>query len=292
MQPSVPTLVLARRRLPGSPGGPRAPPRRRRGRDAARDTSSRIGSPSRTSASGPPTADSGATCRTTAPYDVPLMRASEIRRRSLTPCSQQLRGYGQVAPLGHARGTDRAGVAEHHDAGLRRTPARGRRPARRGRGCPRTRSPRPSCCEERGSAAVIFITAPSGQRLPRSTTSAPPSSSGLRGRPDHIAVDDLRTRDVLADGAAGDRDGIEVEQVGDLRHHGRHPARVEEVLHQESGPPASDRRATASRRTGRRTAGAAARRRPAPRRRAGGGSRSSSPRSRAARGSRSRTPPA
>ena len=70
-------------------------------------TSSSISSPSRTSASGPPTADSGDTCSTTVPYDVPLIRASEIRTMSFTPFCRRRAGMGAAphsgmpgAPLG------------------------------------------------------------------------------------------------------------------------------------------------------------------------------------------------
>ena len=42
-------------------------------------------SPFSTRASGPPAAASGHTCRTTVPYAVPLMRASEMRTMSRTP---------------------------------------------------------------------------------------------------------------------------------------------------------------------------------------------------------------
>ena len=58
-------------------------------------TSSRIASPSRTSASGPPIADSGVMCSTIVPNAVPLMRASEIRTMSLTPCGASFFGIGR-----------------------------------------------------------------------------------------------------------------------------------------------------------------------------------------------------
>ena len=51
-------------------------------------------SPVRTAASGPPSADSGVTCRTTVPKAVPLMRASEMRTMSFTPCRASFRGIG------------------------------------------------------------------------------------------------------------------------------------------------------------------------------------------------------
>ena len=93
---------------------------------------------------------------------------------------------------------------------------------------------RPSCASRRGSAAEIFITAPSGHRLPRSTTSEPPASSGSeRGRITAF-VDDLGRHgvEVLADRPAGDGQRVEVQQVADLLEHRRQPAGVVEVLHQ------------------------------------------------------------
>ncbi len=38
----------------------------------------------------------------------------------------------------------------------------------------------------------------------------------IGGRADHLGIDDLRTGDVLADRPPGDRDRVEVEQLGDL----------------------------------------------------------------------------
>ncbi len=49
-------------------------------------------SPSRTRASGPPMAASGATCSTTVPKAVPLMRASEMRTMSVTPWASSFFG--------------------------------------------------------------------------------------------------------------------------------------------------------------------------------------------------------
>ncbi len=51
-------------------------------------------SPSRTSPSGPPTADSGVMCSTMVPKAVPLMRASEMRTMSLTPAWASFFGIG------------------------------------------------------------------------------------------------------------------------------------------------------------------------------------------------------
>ena len=52
------------------------------------------------------------------------------------------------------------------------------------------------------------------------------------GGADHVGVLDRRSGDVLAHRLAGDRDRVEVQEVAELRHHGRQAARVEEVLHQ------------------------------------------------------------
>ena len=51
-------------------------------------------------------------------------------------------------------------------------------------------------------------------------------------RADHVGVDDLGAGDVLADRVRRDRQRVQVQQVGDLGHDGRQPARVVEVLHQ------------------------------------------------------------
>ena len=65
-----------------------------------RGTSSTIGSPSWTSASRPPAAASGATCSTTVPYAVPLIRPSHTRTMSRTPSSSIFRGSGRFATSG------------------------------------------------------------------------------------------------------------------------------------------------------------------------------------------------
>ena len=52
-------------------------------------------SPFFTSASGPPTADSGVMCSTMVPNAVPLIRASEIRTMSLTPARASFIGIGR-----------------------------------------------------------------------------------------------------------------------------------------------------------------------------------------------------
>ena len=57
-------------------------------------------SPVRMNASGPPAAASGATCRMTVPYAVPLMRASLMRTMSRTPCSSSFCGSGMLPTSG------------------------------------------------------------------------------------------------------------------------------------------------------------------------------------------------
>ena len=139
-------------------------------RAGAPATSSRMRSPVRTSASGPPTAASGAMCSTMVPKAVPLMRASEMRTMSLHALLRELLRDRQVARLRHARRADRAGVAQHQHVVGRRRRGRGRR-------CARARSSTRLedhargrvCCSSVGVAADCLMTAPRGARLPRST---------------------------------------------------------------------------------------------------------------------------
>ena len=56
---------------------------------------------------------SGATCSTMVPNAVPLMRASEMRTMSFTPCARELLRDREVAGLRHAGRALRAGVAQH-----------------------------------------------------------------------------------------------------------------------------------------------------------------------------------
>ncbi len=76
-------------------------------------TSRRIMSPFLTSASGPPTADSGVMCSTMVPNAVPLMRASDIRTMSLTPPRASFFGDRQITRLRHAGCALGAGIAQH-----------------------------------------------------------------------------------------------------------------------------------------------------------------------------------
>ena len=78
-------------------------------------TDSRMRSPLRTRPSGPPEAASGVTCSTMVPKAVPLMRASEIRTMSLTPCVRELLRDRQIAGLRHRRRRMRAGVLQHQN---------------------------------------------------------------------------------------------------------------------------------------------------------------------------------
>ena len=76
-------------------------------------------SPVRTRPSGPPAAASGATCRTTVPYAVPLIRPSQIRTMSRTPCCEQLGRQRHVGDLRHARVALGAAAAQHqHRVGV------------------------------------------------------------------------------------------------------------------------------------------------------------------------------
>ena len=65
---------------------------------ASNDTTS----PSRSRDSGPPTALSGATCSTTVPNPVPLIRPSVIRTMSVTPWLSSLAGIGMLPHSGMA----------------------------------------------------------------------------------------------------------------------------------------------------------------------------------------------
>ena len=75
-------------------------------------------SPVFTSASGPPAADSGATCSTTVPYAVPLMRASEMRTMSVMPLRRIFGGSAMLPTSAMPGITLRAAALEHHDAVL------------------------------------------------------------------------------------------------------------------------------------------------------------------------------
>ena len=130
-------------------------------------------SPFLTSASGPPTADSGDTCSTTVPKAVPLMRASDMRTMSLTPRSNSFRGKGMKPasgipgpPMGPADRmtrmsfglTSSSGWSMRLDksAGLSNTTAR------------------PLCLSRCFDAADTLMTAPSGASDPRKIV-IPPS---------------------------------------------------------------------------------------------------------------------
>ena len=69
-------------------------------------------------------------CSTMVPNAVPLIRASEIRTMSFTPCARQLLRDRQVAGLRHARRAFRPGIAQHQHVVRRRHRDRDRRCAR------------------------------------------------------------------------------------------------------------------------------------------------------------------
>jgi hypothetical protein len=102
---------------------------------------------------------------------------------------------------------------------------------------------RPSYRRSAGSAAEIFVTAPSGRASrgaqrgwlrSRAVASAIGSPPRFRSQP----------RRCLADRLARDSDGIEMKQIAQLAHHRREPARVIEVLNQEGarGPQVDEPR--------------------------------------------------
>ena len=92
----------------------------------------------------------------------------------------------------------------------------------------------PSCDRRRGSAADVFITAPSGHRLPRSTTSEPPASRGSeRGRMTLASMISVGTESRFSpERTPRDGERVEVQEVADLLEHRRQPAGVVEVLHE------------------------------------------------------------
>ena len=187
--------------------------------------SSRIRSPVRTRASGPPMADSGAICRTTVPKPVPLMRASLMRTMSVTPARSSRVGMGRWpdsgmpgAPTGppFCRTSTSSGsissagssMVSCSSATLRNTTAR------------------PSCWSSDSVAAETFRTAPSGHRLPRRMARLPPlAERSARGAGSTSLVDDRRAVDRLAQRLAGHGPRVEVEQVRAwARTAGRPPA--------------------------------------------------------------------
>ena len=120
----VEALPPAHRRAVGRRRGLRRGARRASSPAGTSRSSRRPGRPARscrrprTSDSGPPAADSGATCSTTVPYAVPLIRPSLIRTMSRTPCASSFGGIGSVGDLRHPRVALRAAPAQHQHAGL------------------------------------------------------------------------------------------------------------------------------------------------------------------------------
>ena len=142
--------------------------------------SRRISSPSRTSASGPPTAASGETCSTTVRPAVPLIRASETRTMSRTPAASSFFGIGSEPasgipgpPTGPAFWSTRTLAGVTGSAGSSIRAARSAR-SRNTQAGPRWR-------RRAGVAADTLSTAPSGARLPR-RMARPPSALNGRSR--------------------------------------------------------------------------------------------------------------
>ncbi len=116
--------AAARRRAAGP-----ARPRPRRRRAAARSASMVIGSPSSTSAIGPPTAASGATWPTTSPYVPPEKRPSVISAdRVAEPGADDGRRRGEHLP--HPGAAARALVADDHHVARPDPPGQNRLQAR------------------------------------------------------------------------------------------------------------------------------------------------------------------
>ena len=190
-------------------------------------------SPVRTSASGPPAAASGATCRTTVPYAVPLIRPSQIRTMSRTPCCEQLGRQRHVRRPRACPGSPSARSRAAPAPSRRRRRGPGRRCGRAGPRCCRRRPPGRGACSSSGEAAAGLMTAPSGARLPRSTAMPASGSSGAVAGPDDLGVPDLRVVEVVDQRPAGDGERVGSSRSRDLAQHGEQPAGPVEVLHQE-----------------------------------------------------------
>ena len=194
VQPAVAALVLALRRLPGRPARARARPRRRAGRARAPRRRAGSGRRSRRAPAGRRRPTPGATCRTTAPYEVPLMRASEMRTRSVTPCFRSFAGIGRCPHSGIPGAPTGPAFSQHHHAESRRRRGRDRRRAPPGRGCPRRRPRGPRAAAARVGGARSSSPRRRGRGCRCRTTRLPPAVERVVGRPDHVAVDDLGRR--------------------------------------------------------------------------------------------------
>ena len=175
----------------GGPGGrrpalepARRAPRRRTSTRSARASMSMVTtSPSRTAASGPPRAASGATWPTMSPRVAPEKRPS-VTSATLSPSPAPDHGARQAQHLPHPRAARRALVADdEHLAGRDRARAHRRRCTR-----PRSRTPgrgRSGAC---APCRASFTTAPSGARFPRSAYRAPLGLNGVAGARQHPPV--------------------------------------------------------------------------------------------------------
>ena len=155
-------------------------------------------------ASGPPAADSGATCSTTVPNAVPLMRASETRTMSVTPWASSFFGIGTCPHSGMPgppRGPElrSTSTVSARDVERRIVDARLRRRRR-----PRTRAPGRDGASSAARGGALL-----DHRAARREAAAQDGETALRGerlgeRRDHGAVERLRVRVALLQRLAGD----------------------------------------------------------------------------------------
>ena len=132
-------------------------------------------SPSRTAAMGPPTNASGATWPAVKPRVAPREAAVGEQRDGVAELGMAADGRGHLQHLAHAGAALRAFIANHeHVAGLDLVPI-----ARRRSSLPRNRRRAPGRDVRTRSAAAIFITQPSGARLPLRMTRPPVGLMGL-----------------------------------------------------------------------------------------------------------------
>ena len=110
------------------------------------------------------------------PYAVPLMRASDTRTMSVTPCSESLRGIGREPASGMPAATGPAlrststcsGPTGRSGSSIRSATSAGESNTTAG----------PSCSQSSELAAALLMIAPSGASDPRSTVSDPALPSG------------------------------------------------------------------------------------------------------------------
>ena len=207
---STPCVAYGRRWRPTGP-----PPRdlrvRARAASALRCVASMlIRSPSRTSASGPPTAASGDTCPTTKPWLPPEKRPSVISATSVAQALAHDRRRRREH-FAHARSALRPFVA--HDQHVARHHCAVEDRLQRGLLAVEHAGP---ALERRPSLPVILATAPAGARLPYSTTRW---LSGLIGSASGRTIAwpagyGFTRFEVLRQGLAGDRQAVAVQQAG------------------------------------------------------------------------------